>query len=253
VNEYQNKYEHIRYFKDPGKGKSFALNLLFKELKGKTDLLILTDGDVTLGKNSIMEMVNAFNNPKVGCVSGRVMSANPKNNMLGFWSHLLVDVGAHNVRKDLNKSQNFLECTGYLFGFRNIIKEIPLDVAEDTIIPYFFHDRGYKVSYAEKAEVFVKNPTTFKDWLKQRQRTAKAHETIHKYVDTRRTPRIKTFSNEVRYGIRKALLYPKNPREYVWTINLMFARLYMWTGVFMDTRFKKRHYQDAWERVGTAR
>ena len=84
VNQYKQKYPSIRYFKDPGEGKSLALNLLFKELKGKTDLLILTDGDVTLGPNSIKEIVNAFNDPKVGCVSGRVMSANTRNNMLGF-------------------------------------------------------------------------------------------------------------------------------------------------------------------------
>src|SRR3989344_2150315 len=51
------KYK-IKYFKDPGKGKSYALNLLLKKLK--SDILILTDGDVYLANNSINNIMELF-------------------------------------------------------------------------------------------------------------------------------------------------------------------------------------------------
>lgn len=240
------KKPNIRYFFDPGKGKSYAINLILKELKN--DILILTDGDVILEKESINKVVEKFKDPQVGATTGRVISSNPKNTMGGYWSHLLADAGAHKIRSILSKKEEFLECSGYLFAFRNnIITQIPLDVAEDTIIPYYFYTQGYKISYAPEARVYVKNPDNFKDWLKQRKRTSKAHETLTKYIED--FPKVKSFSNEIIKGTLWALAYPKNIKEFVWTIALFIARLYMWLNVFYDTRIGKRHYKDAWQRI----
>jgi cellulose synthase/poly-beta-1,6-N-acetylglucosamine synthase-like glycosyltransferase len=44
--------------KDPGKGKPTALNSGFRKVKGK--ILILTDGDVLIVKNSIKVSFEAF-------------------------------------------------------------------------------------------------------------------------------------------------------------------------------------------------
>lgn len=251
IEEYAKKNKQVKYFKDPGKGKSYALNLLFKEAKG--NILILSDGDVFVSDDSVNEVMKLFKDPAMGCVSGRVVSISPRNNMVGYWSHLLADAGAHRVRKELFEKGEFLECSGYLFAFRSIIKEIPLDVAEDTVIPYMFWEKGYKVGYAENALVYVRNPDNFKDWLKQRKRTSKAHETLYKYVDVERIPRVKSFSNEIKKGFFWALAYPKNLKEFYWTFCLFFARLYMWMSVFFDTKIRRKHYQDAWERVHSAR
>ena len=202
------KYK-IKYFKDPGIGKSYALNLLLKTLK--SEILILTDGDVYLNNNSINEIMELFKDEKIGVVTGRVVSLDKKDDMLGYWSHLLADNGAHKIRKKLFKQGKFLECSGYLFAFRNKIKEFPLDVAEDTIIPYMFYIKNYRIGYAEKAIVYVKNPDNFKDWLKQRKRTAKAHETLTRYYPN--LPRVKSFWNEIKFGFFVALSYPKTIKE----------------------------------------
>ena len=210
--------------------------------------MILTDGDVYLGNNSINEIMELFKDTKTGVITGRVVSLNKKDNMLGYWSHLLADNGAHKIRKKLFNQEKFLECSGYLFAFRNnIISEFPLDVAEDTIIPYIFYIKNYKIGYAEKAIVYVKNPDNFKDWLKQRKRTAKAHETLLKYYPN--FPRVKSFWNEIKIGFFWALSYPRTIKEMYWTILLFFARAYMWVLTLTESKLLKKQYQDAWERV----
>ena len=135
--------KQIIYFEDEDKGKSNALNILFKKFNSKdqNDIFILTDGDVYVNSNSVKEILGKFKDSNVGCVTGRPVSLNSKEDKFGYWSHFLVDVGAHLIsRKKRYEQGNFLECSGYLFAFRkNIIDKIPLDVAEDTIIPYYFY------------------------------------------------------------------------------------------------------------------
>lgn len=244
--KYSYKNKKIKLFKDPGKGKSYALNLLFKKIKG--DIIILTDGDVYVFDNSINEILKKFNDSKVGCVTGRPIPLENKKTKYGYWANFLFD-SAHQLRKRLNKKRKFLECSGYLWAFRNkIIKNFPLDVAEDTIVPYLFSEKDYKITYAEKALVFVKNVDNWREWISQKTRTSKAHETLNKYVNTHKIPRTKTFSNEFR-GILYLFSYPKNLREFFWTLELFLARLYMWGIVFFEIYFKKNYHKDNWERV----
>lgn len=244
--EFRKKNKQIVYFKDPGKGKSFALNLVFKILKG--DIWIFTDGDVYVGDNSINEILGFFKDESVGCVTGRPVPTNKKDNMLGFWSHLLCDAGAHAVRKELNDKGSFLECSGYLFAFRNdITRNIPLNVAEDSMIPYLATKKGYKVKYAEKAVVYVKNPTNMEDFIKQKVRTAKAHEALSDYAPY--FPKVKSLKNEIKKGTFSALAYPKTIKESLWTGILFFTRLYIWTKVKWDEKIAGKRYGDAWERI----
>ena len=244
--KYSKKHNNIKTMKDPGKGKSFALNLAFSKIKA--DILILTDGDVYLGKNAVEEIVNLFLNPKIGCISGRPVPQESKNNKFGYWANFLF-YSAHRIRKKAFETGSFLECSGYLFAFRKeLIDSIPLDVSEDTVIPYIIKQKGYNIGYAENAAVYVKNPNNFKDWIKQKTRTHKAHEKLYLYVDTKKIPRIKSFKTESK-GIFWLLKYPKDFKEFIWTIELVFARLYTWIKYFFDTKLYRKKYIDGWERV----
>jgi heptosyltransferase-2 len=244
--KYAKKDSRIKIFKDPGKGKSFALNLIFSKID--TDIIVLTDGDVHISSNTIEEISNLFFDPEIGCATGKPVPIEKKNTKYGYWANFLFDA-AHRLRKTAFENNDFIECSGYLFAFRKkFIQRIPLDVAEDTVIPYMFWEKGYKIGYAEKSEVYVKNVDNWKDWVKQKTRTSKAHETLHKYVDIKTTPRVKSFKNEAK-GIFWALRYPKLLKEFFWTINLILARFYMWGLVWLDTKFRKKHYGDAWDRV----
>ena len=113
--KYQKKHKNIKLFKDPGKGKSYALNLIFSSLD--TDILILTDGDVYISNNSVEEMVMMFNDPEVGCLTGRPTPVEDKKSKYGYWAHFLFDA-AHDLRKKAFHNNQFIECSGYLFAFR---------------------------------------------------------------------------------------------------------------------------------------
>ncbi|MEK6872566.1 MAG: glycosyltransferase [Nanoarchaeota archaeon] len=246
VRKYSEKYKKISLFKDPGKGKSLALNLLLPTIN--EGILIFTDGDVYLDDNAINEIIKLFNDSSIGCVAGRPVPEESRETKYGYWANFLFE-HAHKMRKQAFKENRFLECSGYLFAFRNnVINSFPLDTAEDTIVPYMFWEKGYKIAYAEKAKVFVKNVNNLEEWLKQKVRTSLAHENLGDYVDIDITPRSKTFYNETK-GALNLFSYPANLKEFLWGVNLLFARLFMWSYVIFNSKVLQKRHSDSWERV----
>ncbi|MEK6913527.1 MAG: glycosyltransferase family 2 protein [Nanoarchaeota archaeon] len=239
VNKFKKKNFKISSFNNSRKGKSFDLNTVFKILKGR--IWIFTGGDAYVGEDSICKIINEFSDGAVGCAIGRPISINKKENMFGFWSHLLFEVGAHSIRKELNSKGKFLEGTDYLFAFKNnLTRNIPLNVAGDSIIPYLTIKKGYKVKYLEEAIVYVKNPATFGSFIKQKVDSAKSHEFLESYAPF--FPKVKSFKNEVKRGTLEALRYSSNVKEFMWVILLFFIRLYIWAKVKLDTKILKKDY-----------
>lgn len=240
----------VEFFLDPGLGKNYSINLILSNLyKRNKDLIVFTDGDVYVEQNSVNELLKFFKDPKIGCVSGRPVSINIRNNFFGYISHFLTDVAAHKIsRKNRFERGKFLEATGYLFAMRNgVVKKIPVDVAEDSIIPYYFWKKGYKIAYAEKAKVYVKWPDNLKDWLKQKKRTADSHTKLKKYAPD--FPKVKSFYGEAiagTFSIKEIWSYPNNPKEFVYTLMLYPLRLYLWLSLFKDLGTRKREYRDGW-------
>jgi len=239
------KDKRFIFFHDPGEGKGYALNLLFQEYASsdKKDLFILTDGDVFVSDNSIEEISRAFNDENIGCITGKPVSVDSRKTKYGYWSQLLF-AGIDKVRKRLSKEKKFFECSGYLFAIRkNVILDFPIETSEDSIIPYLFWKKGYKIAYVEKAEVYVKNPSNFKDWFNQKIRNIKAHENLNKVAPD--MPRTKSFINEIKEGFFFALFYPRTVKEIFWTIQLYFARLYIYFKAISELK-KKNNYSDGW-------
>jgi cellulose synthase/poly-beta-1,6-N-acetylglucosamine synthase-like glycosyltransferase len=250
VKKYAEGNKKIKILNDPGKGKSYALNLAFSKIK--TDILILTDADVYISENVIEEVSDLFSDPEIGCASGRPVPQESKQEKYGYWANFLFD-SADRIRKNAFNSNSFLECSGYLFAFRkNKIDKIPLDVAEDTIIPYIFWQKGYRIGYLPNSKVYVKNATNINEWIKQKVRTNKSHKNISKYADIKTTPRVKTFKNELK-GIFWLIKYPENLKQSFWTIQLALSRLYSWIRYSLDVYVFNFHYKDGWERIETTK
>ncbi|MBS3094484.1 glycosyltransferase [Candidatus Pacearchaeota archaeon] len=242
---YSKKYIEVKIFKDPGKGKMFALNILMKTLK--SEIFVLSDGDVFVEPNSLKYILLPFKDSKVGVVTGRPVSLDSKKKMLGYWSHLLCDAGAHGARLKRAKKGKFVECSGYYWAFRNnVVKDFPLDVPEDAIIPIYFWQKGYKVVYASEAIVYVKYPSNLHDFIDQKKRTTKAHVQMSKYVDFNKIPKTKTFTNELLESYR-AFLYPRNFKEMLWTFLLFPVKLYIWCLSLYHVKISKKYHKDAWK------
>lgn len=239
------KDKRVIFFLDPGEGKSYALNLLFQEYGSNKneDIFILTDGDVFVSENTISEILIAFRNPKIGCVTGRPASVDSKKTKYGYWSHFLFE-GIHKAREKLSKNEKFFECSGYLFAIRKgVLFNFPIEASEDAVISYLFWKEGYKIKYLSQIEVYVKNPDNWKDWLAQKIRNIKGHETLNKLFPD--MPRTKSFFNEIKYGSFFIFIYPKTPREFLWTVQLYLARLYLYNKAFRGLK-KKEEYKDGW-------
>lgn len=239
------KDKRFHFFLDPGEGKSYALNLLFQEYgsSNKDDLFILTDGDVFVSKNTVKEIKKVFEDKEIGCITGKPVSIDKRNNKYGYWANLLFD-GIDKVRKDISSRKEFFECSGYLFAIRKgVILDFPLETSEDSIIPYLFWEKGYKIKYVPKVEVYVKNPENWKDWVAQKIRNIKAHENLNRIAPN--MPRTKSLFNEIKYGWYFLFTYPKSLKEFLWTIQLYFARLYIYFKAFFELR-KKNKYVDGW-------
>jgi biofilm PGA synthesis N-glycosyltransferase PgaC len=243
--KYAYKNKKIKIIKDEGRGKPAALNIAFRKSKGR--IILFTDGDIYINDKAIPLMIEKFNDPKVGVVSGRPVSLNPKSRMLGFWSHLLTDT-AHKIRKERIRKGEMIVCSGYIYAVRSgIINSVPDEaLSEDAVISHLIYDRGYRTEYAQDAEAYVKYPDNFRDWIKQKKRSAGGYNQLDFMVKNKE--RMRSFSKES-MGIAYVLKYPKTLKEMFYTTCLIFARVYLWALIFIDINLRKKSLKKIWVRI----
>lgn len=245
VNAYEKKYSFVKHVQDPGKGKPIALNLCFKKIRGK--IIIMSDGDVFVSPNSINELMKELKKG-FGAVSGRPISLNSRNNMMGYFSHLLTDIGAHDTRKKFVRQNKFIVCSGYLYAMNRLIDKIPEDaLSDDAVISHLIWNKGYKIGYAPEAKVYVRYPPNFKEWIKQKKRSAGGYNQLKQYNLDKNNMR--SFTKEIIEGWCKPFKYPKNFKEFIWTIWLYPCRLYLWLKIYQDINLKKKSFSEIWTRI----
>jgi cellulose synthase/poly-beta-1,6-N-acetylglucosamine synthase-like glycosyltransferase len=245
VDDYAARYPSVRHVADPQQGKPTALNAGLRVARG--DIVVLSDGDVLVAEDALGPLLAPFADPRVGAVSGHPSSVSPRDTILGYWSYLLVE-GIHQIRLKHDQDGGFLVCSGYLFAFRRtLIEHVPEDaLAEDAVISHIVARQGYRVAYAPQAHVSVKYPATYRDWLRQKVRSAGGYAQDH----IRTSPfRMRSAWLEILQGTRLALRYPRHPREFFWTLLLFAARLHLWLLVFINVRLRRRPLTDLWLRV----
>jgi cellulose synthase/poly-beta-1,6-N-acetylglucosamine synthase-like glycosyltransferase len=239
-------YPGVRVLRDPGKGKPAALNLGLSQAGGA--IIVMTDGDVYAGPDALAALLAPFDDPQTGAVSGRPVSTGPRDTMLGYWSHLLTEAGAHAERQTRDAAGRFLVCSGYLYAIRaGLVEHIPEDaLAEDAVVSHLIGGQGYRVRYAPRAEVFVKYPQTYADWLTQKVRSAGGYA---QPVIARSPQRMRSFRHEAAAGTWRAIRYARSPRELAWTLALMAARLHLWLLILWRVRVQHRPLGELWKRV----
>ncbi len=241
--EYAQNDKSIRIVKDNGLGKPAALNVAILNARG--EILVLTDGDVYIDKNALHYLLDPLKDKKVGAVSGNPISLNSKSNMLGYWSYMLTNIANERRLRALNLKKRFF-CSGYLFAIRkNIFPKLPENLlSEDGFVSHKVYQSGYRIAYSPEAKVFVKYPTNFNDWIKQKKRSAGGYNQIKNLIGIE----IRSFKKES-LGFSDFFKYMRNLKEIFWLFNLFLARIYLWLVIYKDINLKKKPQQEIWQRV----
>jgi cellulose synthase/poly-beta-1,6-N-acetylglucosamine synthase-like glycosyltransferase len=240
---YSKKYKNIKIIKDKGNGKPTALNLAISKTKGET--LILTDGDVYIGEDSLFHLLEPLKNKEIGAVTGNPISLNNKNNKLGYWAYVLTNVANKRRKKAIKIKKRFF-CSGYLFAIRkNLIPKLPENLfSEDGFISHNVYENDFKIAYSEKSKVFVKYPLNFRDWILQKKRSAGGYNQIKKFNGIE----IRSFKKEA-LGFLNLFRFVTQTKELVWLIELFLARVYLWAVIYKDINLNKKSHKSIWQRV----
>lgn len=153
-------------------GKSMAVNNAMKEVY--TDLIILTDANTLLNKESLGHIVAEFSDPKTGCVSGekRIMPVPVANAVSAgegiYWRY---ESFIKKLESDLNSS---IGGAGELLGLRSsLFRDIPADIINDDFhISVMVIKQGYRISYCPTAYAIEKPSVDIKEEKKRKVRIA---------------------------------------------------------------------------------
>lgn len=257
----KNEFRKVNWINiiDPHKGKPNALNMAFKIAKGQ--YLLLSDGDVHVSKDCLPAMFDHFKDKKVGAVTGRPVSADPREKYWGYLSHLLAD-GAHHKRmvtmtknpqghslKFVSQKPNFFVLSGYLSLIRNLKFNIPNDcLVDDAYLSYIIHNKGYYLTYEPNAKVYVKYPATLKDWFDQKARSVGGYMQLWDYGVVSQNTKVRNFYKELEY-FWFPLKYAKNIKELIWSLTLYFLRAYLWLRILIEQKILKKDFYKTWVRI----
>lgn len=239
------------------KGKPRELNHMMDMATG--DIWLFGDGDTWFGKNVINLLLSHFSDPQVMAVTGHPVSADSKDNMMGYFGHLLVDAADHKRRIDLQneggysrtfvKKRPFFPVSGYLFAMRRTDIRAPEDtLVEDAYFSYMIHNNGGKIEYEPEAIVYVKFAKTLKDYFKQKKRSVGGYVQMWNYGIVRPETNTRSFLRELEY-FWFPIKYAKNLKQLVWSAALYPIRLWLWIRIFYERRILKKDFSKTWVRI----
>lgn len=135
------------------RGKSFAINQVVPELNG--EIVLFSDARQIFNSNCVRELVNNFNDPSIGAVSGELMLSTIRENkpIKGinlYWSYEKF------LREKESSVYSTLGATGAIYAIRKeLFEPIPDDtVLDDFVIPINVVKRGYRVVFERNAKAW---------------------------------------------------------------------------------------------------
>ncbi len=159
------------YHEDARGGKIGAMNRGMQFVS--TPIVIFSDGNTMLGKESIRRIVNLFKNPKVGCVSGekRIMSKDTDTAVGSegiYWKY------ESKLKKWDAELYSVVGAAGELFAIRTeLFKKVEKDtLLDDFIISLRIAMDGYTIQYDPEAYAIENSSADVKEELKRKIRIA---------------------------------------------------------------------------------
>jgi cellulose synthase/poly-beta-1,6-N-acetylglucosamine synthase-like glycosyltransferase len=214
-------------------GKTGAINRGMKFIK--TPIVIFSDANTNLNENAIIEIVNQFKDPKVGCVAGekRIAPQNKDNAVNSgegiYWKYESF------LKKNESIFNSTIGAVGELFAIKTeLFEEIESDtILDDFVISLRIAQKGYKIKYTAEAYATERASANINEELKRKNRIA--------YGGFQAISRLKSLLNPFKnpilsfqYISHKLLRWTLVP---VSIFLLFFANLYLsinnnWNGIF---------------------
>lgn len=144
------------------KGKVNAINWLLPKIQ--TDIVVLTDADTILEKDSIRYLVQPFIHQSVGAVGGRIVVISGINNLSKNMESRYRSF--YNICRVAESEIDSISACSVLMAYRTaILKQIKIDpdtYADDNDAIYKIIRKGYKVKYAPDAIVYEPVPLSLR-------------------------------------------------------------------------------------------
>ena len=167
VMEFSKKDDRVRLITQPKReGKASAVNVFLRNANG--EICVLESADTVPLRDTIEKLCLPFYDRNVGMTGGHPIPVNDRSTFMGYVGHLLWELH-HQISLETPK-------LGELVAFRNVIDEIPKNIAVDeAYIEAVIRQKGYKIVYVPDAICYNKAPETVRDFIKQRRRIYAGH------------------------------------------------------------------------------
>ncbi len=158
----------------PNGGKSMALNVGLNH--ARYALTVTVDGDSYLYRDALRNLVGRYlsDPPQTRAVAGAVLVRNSRENLVTAAQEWDYFHGIAAIKRLQSLYQGTLVAQGAFSVYdTRTIRELggwPHTVGEDIVLTWSLLARGHRIGFAENACVFTNAPTTWSQFIRQRQR-----------------------------------------------------------------------------------
>ncbi len=169
VEDWTRKYQNMRLIREERrKGLASALNTGYSQ--AKAEIVIKSDCDQLLDRNSIRQLISNFSDSKIGAVSGKQLLVTSNRNEAGYRS--LVDL----KRCIENKVDSIYLLEPFSAFRRDLVEHIDeRSVADEAELALKIRRKGYKVMFDPNAYFYESVPSRRLTRLRIKQRRAQGH------------------------------------------------------------------------------
>lgn len=178
------------------KGKISAQNYAIPQLIG--EIIIITDADITCESDSLRHIVKDFSDETVGCVIGKTEWINKDDNVITQGGNLYYKYELFLRKKESDFGMLGLGSTGLMAFRKELFSPIPPFLAEDTFIPLYLLQKGYKIIYEPKSITKTIAASSSEGEFRIRERNAN--------IDTSALIYMKSLLNPIKYFMPSLML-----------------------------------------------
>lgn len=162
------------------RGKSHGMNALVE--KCSADIVVFTDANVELDRDTLRQLAPWFSDPSVGCVCGHLVYSNPDESAMASSGSLYwrIEEAIKQLESDVF---SVIGADGSLFAIRRSAHHhVPDDIIDDFYISMKIVIDGMRVVRAPKALAFEKSATSAYDEFRRKIRIACQAFNVHRLI-----------------------------------------------------------------------